>query len=258
MPFGNIRHVSPQRYDALTILDLACDRDRLPYPNALGGQNLTWLEAPEPEDQAAFAIAKKLDGTITQTAKCRLNPEFFHKARFDVYTGELRRVDLATTDCQCPEVCVQLTQNDLQLLRMGIDAWELCIDTEFPNRVPALPEEKNRDAPKPGQSRCIGGEIKYNEGADESDDEGQLTIKGISKATGSRGSTSQSITPVHPLHKRPPSTIPSNIRAPKRARSAEYTDERRSKKKARVSEGDAYWSYLEYEENGKTIIEILD
>ncbi|KAK7436358.1 hypothetical protein VKT23_019206 [Stygiomarasmius scandens] len=257
MPFGNIRHVSPQRYDALTILDLACDRDRLPYPNALGGQNLSWLEAPEPKDQAAFAIAKKLNGTITQTAECRLNPEFFHKARFDAYTGELHRVDLATTDCQCPEMpgSFASTQNspmESQHCRKR--------RTETP-QSPASPDTLERrtdsDAPKPGQSRYVGGEIKYSKGADESDDEGQLTIKGISRATDSRGSTSQSI-PVHPPQKQPPSTIPSSIRVPKCARSAERTDERRRKKKARVSEGNAYWSYLEYEENGKMIIEIID
>ncbi|KAK7450597.1 hypothetical protein VKT23_012907 [Stygiomarasmius scandens] len=230
MPFGNARHVSPQRYDQLTILDLACDLDRLPYPNALSGQNLSWLEAPEPKDKAAFAIAKRLDDHILQAPECRWRPAFFHKVKFDVYTGELRRMDLATTDCKCPEVCVTLGKNDLHLLWMGIDAWELYVDTE----LPVLPEKKSN----------AHGE--------------QSTTPGISKATGSRSSTSQSITPVHPPRKQPPSTIPSNIRAPKRARSAEHTDERHRKKKARVSEGEAYWSYLEYEENGKTIIEILD
>ncbi|THU85774.1 hypothetical protein K435DRAFT_805648 [Dendrothele bispora CBS 962.96] len=247
MLFTNTRDPSPQIYQELDILNLACDRDRLPYPNALAGQHLPWLEAPKPEDQAAFAIAMRLDHTLVQAPQCRLRPEFLHTARFDVYDGELRRTDLATTDCQCPVVSGKLTRNEVYLLGVGIDAWELCIDMDYP--------KKYQPAPKPGPSQA-GPEVAALRSNDsravEKKDEGQLTTSVVANAKASPSSISRSAAPAH---QPTPST---SIRVPKRSRNDEHEDERRTNKKARMSEGEESCSYLEYEENGKTIIEILD
>ncbi|THU90077.1 hypothetical protein K435DRAFT_802272 [Dendrothele bispora CBS 962.96] len=252
MPW-NLRQPSPAEYTIFDMHGLAMDRERLPFPDPLVRYDLPWLYAPRPEQKAGLAMGIKLDYNLAKPPSCGLNADHLHNVTFDWETGQLRRTDQNICTCACDIVMWELSNQDRALLQAGMEAWEPVTEDE----LRALERQQEEESSDNGDNDATDSEVDEN-GDEDSDtnsseavdsDEEEEEEEGLRtpKPAKPQASTSQTI--------QPPSV--SSTRVPKRARDDEGIEDRHSKR-ARQSEREASWSYIEYQEDGKTVIEIRD